>query len=155
MCISYTKFAIFLSFAFYSCTCSMGEVPGYGSNQSYSCSSQPQPQQWGIQAMSMNYRRAHGNARSLTHLVRPGINPASSWIPFIFASTVPQKEPLEFAISFFFNFFIFPLYSKGVRLSLHVYITITFFPPPFVLLQHEYLDKVLNAIQQDLLVNLF
>ena len=54
---------------------------------------------------------------------------------------------------FFFNF-IFPLYSKGVRLSLHVYITITFFPPPFLLLQHEYLDKVLNAIQQDLLVNI-
>ena len=54
-----------------------------------------------------------------------------------------------------FFFFIFPLYSKGVRLSLHVYLTITFFPPPFLLLQHEYLDKVLNAIQQDLLVNLF
>jgi len=32
---------------------------------------------------------------------------------------------------------------------------IFFFSPPFVLLQHEYLDKVLNAIQQDLLVNLF
>ena len=31
----------------------------------------------------------------------------------------------------------------------------TFFPPPFVLLQHEYLDIVLNATQQDLLVNLF
>ena len=52
-------------------------------------------------------------------------------------------------------FFIFPLYSKGVRLSLHVYITITVFPPPFLLLQHEYLDIVLNAIQRDLLVNLF
>ena len=51
--------------------------------------------------------------------------------------------------------FFFPLYSKGVRLSLHVYITITVFPPPFLLLQHEYLDIVLNAIQQDLLVNLF
>ena len=24
-----------------------------------------------------------------------------------------------------------------------------FFPPPFLLLQHEYLDIVLNAIQQD------
>ena len=37
---------------------------------------------------------------------------------------------------FFFinNFFIFPLYSKGVRLSLYVYITIIFFPPPFLLL---------------------
>ena len=51
--------------------------------------------------------------------------------------------------------FFFPLYSKGVRLSLHVYITITVFPPPFLLLQHEYLDKVLNAIQQNLLVNWF
>ena len=28
-------------------------------------------------------------------------------------------------------FFFFPLYSKGVRLSLHVYITIIFFPHPF------------------------
>ena len=61
---------------------------------------------------------------------------------------------ISFCLSFFL-FFIFPLYSKGVRLSLHVYITITFFPPPFLLLQHEYLDRVLNAIQQDLLVNLF
>ena len=58
-------------------------------------------------------------------------------------------------IFFFLLNFIFPLYSKGVRLSLHVYITITVFPPPFLLLQHEYLDIVLNAIQRDLLVNLF
>ena len=47
------------------------------------------------------------------------------------------------------RFFFFPLYSKGVRLSLHVYIAITVFPPPFFLLQHEYLDIVLNAIQQE------
>jgi len=53
----------------------------------------------------------------------------------------------------FFLFFIFPLYSKGIKLSLHVYTT--FFPPPFVLFQHEYLDIVLNATQQHLLVNLF
>ena len=55
----------------------------------------------------------------------------------------------------FFFLIIFPLYSKGVRLSLDVYIAITVFPPPFLLLQHEYLDIVLNAIQRDLLVNLF
>src|SRR5512138_2108844 len=30
-----------------------------------------------------------------------------------------------------------------------------FFPPPFVLLQYKYQDIVLNATQQDLLVNLF
>jgi len=52
-------------------------------------------------------------------------------------------DKLALAVSSFF--FFFPLYSKGVRLSLHVYITVTFFPPPFVLLQHEYLDIVLNA----------
>ena len=51
---------------------------------------------------------------------------------------------------FILFFYFFPLYSKGIKLFLHVYI----FPPPFVLLQHEYLDIVLNAIQQDLLVNL-
>ena len=28
-------------------------------------------------------------------------------------------------------------------------------PPPFLLLRHEYLDIVLNAIQRDLLVKLF
>ena len=36
--------------------------------------------------------------------------------------------------------------------KLHVYI---FFFPPFVLLQCKYLDIVLNATQQDLIVNPF
>ena len=66
-----------------------------------------------------------------------------------------QFQPLSFFYLLLLPFFIFPLYSKGVRLSLHVYITLTFYPPPFVLLQHEYPDIVLNATQQDLLVNLF
>ena len=48
--------------------------------------------------MSMTYTRAHGNAGSLTHLVRPGINAASLWIPVRFVSTVPQQELLGFAI---------------------------------------------------------
>ena len=39
----------------------------------------------------------------------------------------------------------------GIKLLLHVYN----FLPPLVLLQYEYLDIVLNATQQDLLVNLF
>ena len=69
--------------------------------------------------------------------------------------TSAYKTQLVVSICFLFFFLIFPLYSKGVRLSLHVYIAITVFPPPFLLLQHEYLDIVLNAIQQDLLVNLF
>ena len=40
------------------------------------------PQLWlcGIQDASVTYNTAHGNARSLTHWVRPGIEPSSSWI---------------------------------------------------------------------------
>ena len=73
----------------------------------------------------------------------------------MFVNSMAHKTDFQMQFHPLIIFFIFPLYSEGVRLSLHVYITITFFPPPFVLLQHEYLDKVLNAIQQDLLVNLF
>ena len=40
----------------------------------------PQPQQLMIQAASAKSTRAHGNARSLTHGVRPGIDSESSWI---------------------------------------------------------------------------
>ena len=45
--------------------------------------------------------------------------------------------------------------SPAIQHEDQVILTCIHFPPPFVLLQHEYLDKVLNAIQQDLLVNLF
>ena len=34
-----------------------------------------------------------GNAGSLTHWMRPGIETASSWIPVGFVSTAPQREP--------------------------------------------------------------
>ena len=40
----------------------------------------PQPQQLGIQATSATYTAAHGHAGSLTHWVKPGIKPVSSWI---------------------------------------------------------------------------
>ena len=43
---------------------------------------------------------AHGNARSLTHQVRPGIKSASSRILVEFVSVVPQWELLKFL---FFN----------------------------------------------------
>ena len=35
------------------------------------------------------YTTAHGNTGSLTHLARPGIEPASSWILVRFLSAVP------------------------------------------------------------------
>ena len=64
-------------------------------------------------------------------------------------SAVQQSDSVMhvYIDTFFFNF---PTLQQGIQV-----IYITFFPPPFVLLQHEYLDIVLNAIQQDLLVNLF
>ena len=39
-----------------------------------------QPQQRQIWATSATYTAVNGNARSLTHRVKPGIKPASSWI---------------------------------------------------------------------------
>ena len=42
--------------------------------------------------MSANYTTAHGNNRSLTHLVRPGIEPESSGILVGFAVAEPQQE---------------------------------------------------------------
>ena len=65
--------------------------PGRGSNQSYSCRLTPQPQPRQIRAMSANYTTAHGNARSLTHQVRPRIELATSWFLVRFISTVPQR----------------------------------------------------------------
>ena len=44
--------------------------------------------------------------------------------------------------------FFFPTVQQGDKLSLHVYITITFFSPPFVVLQHEYLDFFLIEIDK-------
>ena len=68
----------------------------------------------------------------------------------VFLHSMVQLQ--EKKVTAFFKIYCFsPLYSKGIKLSFHVYI----FPPPFLLLQHEFLDIVLNATQQDLLVNLF
>ena len=45
-----------------------------------------EPQQRGIQATSATYTTAHGNARSLTHWARPGIEPTTSWFLVRFVS---------------------------------------------------------------------
>ena len=41
---------------------------------------------------SATYTTAQGNAGSLTHRVRPGIKPVSSWILVGFVTTEPQRE---------------------------------------------------------------
>ena len=56
----------------------------------------PQPQQLGIQAMSATYTTAHGNAGSLTHGARPGMELATSWFLVGFLSAAPQRALLPF-----------------------------------------------------------
>ena len=52
------------------------EVPRLGVEWSYSCQPTPQPEQCQIQSASATYTTAHGNARSPTHWLRPGIKPS-------------------------------------------------------------------------------
>ena len=47
-----------------------------------------------IQAVSVTYTIAHGNARSPTHWVRPGIEPTTSWFLVRFVSAAPRQELL-------------------------------------------------------------
>ena len=42
--------------------------------------------------MSETYTTAHGNAGSLTHRARPGIEPVSSWILVRLVSTEPYRN---------------------------------------------------------------
>ena len=58
----------------------------------------PQSQQWGIWAIwaaFVTYTIAPGNAGSLTHWVRPGIEPTFSWILVRFITTEPHQEFLR------------------------------------------------------------
>ena len=68
--------------------------PGQRSNQSCSFWPTPQPWQHQIQAASATYVTACSKARSLTHWVRPGIEPAVSWMLVGFVFTAPWRELL-------------------------------------------------------------
>ena len=46
----------------------------------------PQPQQCGLWATSVTYTTTHGNIRSLTYWMKPGIEPMSSWMLVGFAN---------------------------------------------------------------------
>ena len=70
-----------------------------GSYRSYRCQPTPQSQQRQIQATSVTYTTAHGNAGSLTHGARPGIEPATSWFLVGSVSTEPRRELPERLIS--------------------------------------------------------
>ena len=70
------------------------EVPSQGSNPNCSCWPTPQPQQHKIPAASAIYTTAHGNARSLTHWARPGIELTFSWILVGFVNHWATRELL-------------------------------------------------------------
>ena len=85
-----------LSFFFFGCfwvfTWGIWRFLGQGLNQSCSCWPTPQLQQLEILAASVTNMTANGNAGSLTHWARPGIEPVSSWILVEFITTEPQWE---------------------------------------------------------------
>ena len=55
------------------------EVPRLGVPVELQLPPTPQPQQYRIQATYATYTTANGNAGSLIHWARPGIEPATSW----------------------------------------------------------------------------
>ena len=86
-------FFFFLSFCLFRVTpIAYGGSQARGSNQSCCYRPTPQPQQRQIWAASVTYTTAHGNARSSTHWVRPGMEPATSRFLFRFVSTAPRWE---------------------------------------------------------------
>ena len=90
--------SFFLLFFFLGLHLQHMEVPRLGSNWSCCCRPMPQPRQ--IWAASLTYTTAHGNTRSLTHWMRPGIEPTISWFLVRFVSTGPRQE-LSIAVSFY------------------------------------------------------
>ena len=95
-------------FIFYRCTYGIWKFLGQGSNQSCSCLPTSQSRQNRIQATSVTYIAAYGNAGSLTHWTRPGIEPTSSqrqhwvlnllshngnsWVPKLLTSIFPEPQ---------------------------------------------------------------
>ena len=78
--VSLFLFFFFLSFCYFlGRSHGIWRFPGHGSNRSRSHRPTPEPQQCGIRAASATYTTAPGNARSLTHWARAGIEPTTSW----------------------------------------------------------------------------
>ena len=76
-----------------------------GSNRSCSRRPTPQPQPCQIRAASVTHSTAHSNAGSLTHCMRPGIEPKASWILVGFLTAEPQWERLFFYENVFFKLY--------------------------------------------------
>ena len=77
-----------------------------------------------IWAMSATDTTAHSNTRSLTHWVRTGIKPTTSWFLVRFVSTAPRWELLLFLHllrwSWFFFLFLILLMWCMTSINLHI-----------------------------------
>ena len=79
--------------------------------------------------MSVNYTTAHGNARSLTHWVRLGNKPATSWIPVRFISAGPWWEPRCWQLCCaslvhshsYFPRYLFPTFSPLLNFNIPIF----------------------------------
>ena len=70
--------------------------------------------------MSLTYTTAQGNARSLTHRVRPGLKSSSSWIVVGFISTAPQWQvPIYLFLKLNFSMFIFKSSMQSLKVTFH------------------------------------
>ena len=83
---------------------SIWRFPGEGTSWSCSHRPTPEPQQCGIRASSATYTAAHGNAGSLTHWARPGIEPKTSW------ATMGTLRFFFFLLPVFVALFFSPVY---------------------------------------------
>ena len=82
------------------------EVPRIGVEWELQLQPTAQPQQNQIQATSVTYVTACGNTRSLTQWVRPGIEPASSWMIVGFSTcwaTTGTPKKIYSCIEFYFK----------------------------------------------------
>ena len=109
-CLGFWDF-VFICFCFFRAALrACGGSQARGSNQSYSCQPTPQPQPCRIRATSATSTTAHGNARSLTHWARSGIEPTISWFLVRFISAAPQRELL------FWDFFVVCFAETNVQI---------------------------------------
>ena len=68
----------------------------------------PEPQQRRIRASSATYTTAHGNAGSLTHWVRAGTEPATSWFLVGFVNHwATMGTPIIAVLFYFILFYLF------------------------------------------------
>ena len=108
-------FFSFLSFChFLGCTRGIWRFPGQGSNRSCSQQPMPEPQHHQIRAASATYTTVHSNAGSLTHWVKPGIEPATSWFLVGFVkhcAMTGTPDSFSFAFLLFLLIEVWSLYT--------------------------------------------